>query len=476
MSPVGSSHWLEKTHRLAVPLLFLTLLLYLALSATAAWAGTEEKVVPPATAEFRLIGWNDLGMHCMNERFENLCILPPFNTVHAQLLRTGSTPELMPLATSVEFSIEGNTYSAGKTNFWDWEQLLFGVNLAPDFGLTGITLSGEMERKGATFVAEGIPLTPFLDASPSVLSPYQIVLLIARDTSTGEEIARTRPVAPVSTEIDCGECHTDGFEGISTGDVETNILTLHDQENDTNLMGSRPVLCASCHGSNALGLAGDPELPNLSRAIHRKHAEEWGEDGKAANECYLCHPGQQTQCHRGVMFTRGVTCIDCHGDLFAVGASGRRPWIDLPRCGATNCHGAQFSEEPDKLYRNSIGHGGLVCTACHGSPHAIWPSSEASDNIQTIGLQGHAGTLDDCRVCHNRIPAGAGPHGILIVMPSPTPSSTPETTPTPSVTPSVTPTPTHRMDAIELIATLRTIHGALDPGAMLLDVARHWMQ
>ena len=61
-------------------------------------------------------------------------------------------------------------------------------------------------------------------------------------------------------------------EGIDTGNVETNILTLHDKEEDTNLMGSRPVLCANCHGSNALGMPGNPELPNLSRAMHNRHA------------------------------------------------------------------------------------------------------------------------------------------------------------------------------------------------------------
>ena len=88
----------------------------------------------------------------------------------------------------------------------------------------------------------------------------------------------------------------------------------------------------------------------------------------------------------------------------------RRPWIDEPRC--ETCHTAQYGEETGKLYRNSVGHGGLYCEACHGSPHAILPSIEPNDNIQNIALQGHAGTLSDCTVCHATVPDGAGPHGI----------------------------------------------------------------
>ena len=34
------------------------------------------------------------------------------------------------------------------------------------------------------------------------------------------------------------------------------------------------------------------------------------------------------------------------------------------------------------------------------------------DNRQTLALQGHTGTLTDCRVCHGVTPAGPGPHGL----------------------------------------------------------------
>jgi hypothetical protein len=47
----------------------------------------------------------------------------------------------------------------------------------------------------------------------------------------------------------------------------------------------------------------------------------------------------------------------------------------------------------------------------HGSPHAILPSENERDNVQNIALQGYAGTLRECVVCHGYIPNGPGPHG-----------------------------------------------------------------
>jgi len=66
------------------------------------------------------------------------------------------------------------------------------------------------------------------------------------------------------------------------------------------------------------------------------------------------------------------------------------------------------------LYRFSAGHGGLQCAACHGSTHAEFPSSHASDNLQSLDLQGHAGVLGECSSCHSSAPAIGllGPHGM----------------------------------------------------------------
>lgn len=113
-----------------------------------------------------------------------------------------------------------------------------------------------------------------------------------------------------------------------------------------------------------------------------------------------------------------MTCQNCHGTMTNIANSiegGRRPWLDEPKCGSTTCHGNTYAEEPGKLYRNSKGHGGLFCSSCHGSPHAIYPTTQPNDNLQSIRVQGHAGAINDCMVCHTSPPPGPGPHGILYV-------------------------------------------------------------
>jgi hypothetical protein len=51
---------------------------------------------------------------------------------------------------------------------------------------------------------------------------------------------------------------------------------------------------------------------------------------------------------------------------------------------------------------------------CHGSTHAEYPSSHANDNVQSVALQGHVGTIAECSTCHAQVPAMTlnGPHGM----------------------------------------------------------------
>ena len=369
----------------------------------------------PRTTNYVLLGWNDLGMHCMNENYSNLAVLPPFNTLWAQVVLRGTTPQIITNSITVDYSIFNNTFSACqsgncKSNFWQYAQALFGLPspLPDNVGLDGATLSGAMTTSTDHFVIVGVPLTPYRDAPLPYTStnwyPYQQAYMTAKDSGTGTVLIDTTTVAPVSTEMRCDTCHADGKDpGGRTGNVETNILTLHDREEGTTLMSQRPVLCANCHASNALGLPGAPGVKNLSNAMHGRHAEE-------TNNCYLCHPGQVTRCLRDVMWSKGLTCVNCHGTMADVANPARRPWIDVPRCG--DCHGTNFAENANTRYRDSVGHGGMYCEACHGSPHAILPTIQANDNVQSIAYQGYPGAIRSCSVCHTTTPQGAGPHGI----------------------------------------------------------------
>jgi hypothetical protein len=360
---------------------------------------------PPVNEDYVIISWNDLGMHCSNKDFSKICVLPPYNNLRAQVILRGSASSLPQLVTSdvtVNYSIPGNTISTNKTNFWDYEDQLFGVNLPPNIGLTGVGLSGAMAvatPDNDHFFVDGIPITPYQDNNLLNEDAYQLALVELFDVQNNL-LAQAGPVIPVSNELSCvsSGCHSS----------ETNILNEHEEEGgfDPN---NTPILCAECHADNALGTPGHPGVPPLSQAIHEAHGEE-------TNNCYKCHPGPNTQCFRDTMHLAGMICQDCHGSVAQVGSSiaqGREPWLEEPQCGNTSCHGSNYAEEPGKLFKNSRGHGGLFCSACHGSPHAVYTSENPRDNQQIIALQGYAGILKECSVCHGVNPSFPGPHGYI---------------------------------------------------------------
>ncbi len=347
-----------------------------------------------------VLGYNDLGMHCMNRDFSQLCILPPYNSLHAQVLRRGREPRIVTDNVTVSYRIINNTTSANKTNFWQFANPLFGVDLPPDTGLTGNRLQGGMLPTGNNdWAATGIPATPLDDQFN--LNAYPLSEI--RVEVNNEIAATTLAVVPVSWEISCNLCHAPGMPDAA---VDTDILAKHDLRHQTNLLGSRPVLCAGCHADPALGTAGVPNVPTLSHAIHRSHASRMGPVASLGNTCYACHPGFQTNCQRDVHFARGIYCVDCHGDMSNVANPQRVPWVNEPTC--AGCHQARQPEfefeEPGRLFKDSRGHQGVHCAACHGSPHAITPTVTAADNIQAIRQQGFPGTIRNCRVCHTSEP------------------------------------------------------------------------
>lgn len=372
----------------------------LAAGALVVGLGGSSTAVP--TGAYVAFGYNELGMHCMDDDYSEMCILPPFNTLRAQVIKRGEEPDILTSDVTVTYVIPQNTRSMDKTNFWTHAEALFGTAFPPDVGLTGHGLSGTLSPTPAGhWEVSGIPLVPTDDSGR--LDPFPVAELKV----TGSQGTFTaRPVVPVSTEMSCSLCHGGG--GLS---VAGDILKDHDTLHGTNLQAQTPVLCASCHADNALGLPGVPGVPNLSSAMHTVHADRVAKLG-LANDCYACHPGFRTQCHRDVHLGKGVECMSCHGDMTAVGDPARIPWVDQPRC--SDCHsrpGFEF-EQPGTLFKDSIGHGGVHCVACHGPPHAITPTVTAVDNQQAILLQGHAGVIDTCAVCHTQTPGEAFFHKV----------------------------------------------------------------
>ena len=358
-------------------------------------------IVPVTYGEYSVFAWNDLGMHCLSASYDQVVILPPYNTLVAQVVKRGSPPQLVTTGITVEYSVENNTRSYGKRlfgQFWDNCVKLFGVGLARDTGLNLVDpvihngLAGTMVFKVNRCRADGIPVVPVDDSNK--WNPYQVGVITVKDGSANV-IASTKTTIPTSDEINCLKCH-DSFADIK-------------EEHGEGIRTTEPVLCASCHASPALSAPGtNPPNMSLSQAIHGFHAS-----AEEVPSCYDCHPGATTKCNRSTRHTTANgNCTTCHESLSAVGGSGRIPWATEPKC--VTCHAGVAEVDttgpvpPADLYRNSFGHGDMACAACHGSPHAMIPTNKVGsftnwDTYQADQYQGYSGivkSIGSCGVCH----------------------------------------------------------------------------
>ena len=412
-------------------------------------------------SEYVLLAWNDLGMHCITDAEKYWVFLPPANTIWAQLIKRGPKPELVTEGVELTYLPDpGFLHPERHVDFWKYASSLFGKEIPTGIGLAGKGVSGVMDLKAANFafVAELIPLTPYPD--DSAFLPYPLVTIEAKSKTKGEVLARTKMVAPVSSETSCRQCHggperIKGIAGLSEV-TAVNVLKAHDELSKTDLLAQarqgKPKLCQSCHADPALGAAGKPETLCFSAAMHGWHATKI--KGKGAEACNYCHPNASTgatRCLRDIHHTKELTCVDCHGNLEdhalsllkkeqARGAKAaemlitrinpravktreeikeRGPWLNEPDC--LTCH-VDFQQPPKSpkgfnvwttdgsgLYRMRSATGNIMCAACHGSPHAIYPAinpyGKDRDNIQPLQYQGKPYAIasdSNCAVCHKQ--------------------------------------------------------------------------
>jgi hypothetical protein len=384
-------------------------------------AGIPAGVLPPAQplGDYVAFAWNNLGMHCYQTDYSQFLILPPYNVLWTQVIaRSGGgreDPSIVSGGVTVSYSVPQVTKPADHSNFWQYAAA-YGWNLQPGVGLTGKGTAGTMDAAADHLIAEGVPVVDVNDSG--TWDPYPFFVVDVQ--SSNQTVAQTVNVAPSSTEMSCNLCHP----GSTIPGVFAGILQTHDRNQGTGLaqqaQGGKPVLCNSCHADPAMGVMENKVSKfTLSGAMHTFHADKMTGSQLPENTCQACHPGPQTQCLRDAMAKADITCTDCHGTMQEMGDPARTPWVNLPTC--QSCHGQNLGKattthidspnrklaaSSDALYRNSKAHGGggIYCAACHGSPHAIYPSLTERDNQQSIRLQGHAGPISECQVCHVQQP------------------------------------------------------------------------
>ncbi|MFP4658421.1 MAG: c-type cytochrome, partial [Desulfonatronovibrionaceae bacterium] len=412
-------------------------------------------------SEYVLLAWNNLGMHCISDSDPYWILLPPANDLFAQLIRKDDFPEIVTEGVKLNYKVEkGFENPAGEVRFWEFSKSLIGKELPLNVGVSGNPVTdGEMELNEdlMAFEASLVPVVPYPEDGS--FNPYPLYTVEAVDKKTGEVLAKTRFVAPTSTEMGCKNCHggnwrVAGVAGFSD-QTSADILEVHDRINQTGLLpkaeAGNPMLCQSCHADPILGTEGEPGVPNFPAAIHGFHANYLTERGTEA--CFKCHPSSTagpTGCLRGVHAGLGLDCVSCHGTLEDHALSllkhekeqgkdvdklmrhleprtvdsveeiePRLPWINEPDC--LNCHQDfqppeskdvsafnQWTNDASGLFRMRTDQMGLMCESCHGSTHANYPADnmygQDRDNIPPLQYQDNnlpIGADKNCRVCHS---------------------------------------------------------------------------
>ena len=423
-------------------------------------------VLDVTAEEYALLAWNDLGMHCMSDADDLWLFLPPANSLWAQLIKRGDPPEVVTDGVILEYEVEpAHAHPEEQVEFWDWVDELFGAELEPGFGLAGKRVTGQLDpaENIVAYHAELIPVVPYNDQGS--FRPYPRFTITARDIASGQVLATTSVVAPTSTEVGCKNCHGGGWRiedrAGFTRETSLNILAAHDRLSGTSLVAEaeagQPHKCQDCHPDPVLGAEGLPELLNLPAAIHGFHANYLPyTDGTS---CVACHPSRAdgaTLCLRG-RHRETTDCTTCHGSIAdhalallkyedEAGKPGaarlmrylepvyidsveainpRLPWLQEPDC--LGCHQEyrfqdvaafnNWTPGGEMLYRNLTDRRGIMCAACHNSPHSIYPAfniyNEHLDNYQPLMYQGIAGTIGteaNCYVCHLTVPTYSGHH------------------------------------------------------------------
>jgi len=407
-------------------------------------AVTSTAVASVAASTHVLMAYNDLGMHCSCPGAETFLILPPYNTIKAQLFKRGGDPSLVTSGITLSYAMVENTDANLQADPYFANWIKFSPKMFPGFqpvvsgkvkSITGIGLSGSMTYNSTkkSWIAEGIPAFPVVTGTSTDImtdplggpnrTPYLTANITAKD-STGKVLASTSTVVPVAFG-GCCTCHLDlgsqnGYPATPMGSFQY-MGYLHggkgtahkidfakiDPDGD-NVAG--PIRCSWCHWDPAMSEAAAPGLPNVwpnykilaganftksdvkvstmsfSEVLHKFHSQSsvvlTQYDPNIAKNCYDCHPGNNVNCYRDKMSTNGVWCTDCHGDLNKRVATNqlKQPW------------------QQSTLPTCTAPSPGVTSTfACHSN--RTYPNTTAGLFGKFLNSTGHEGSVA-CLSCH----------------------------------------------------------------------------
>ncbi|WP_136524476.1 hypothetical protein [Geomonas ferrireducens] len=400
---------------------------------------------------YKVIANNDLGMHCACPTFEGFLLLPPFNTIRAQVIQYGGDKPIVVssgVTVSYSFAEETDATLQADTYFSSW--IANAPKLFPGFqpvvngkvkGLTGKGIADLMsyDSQSMSYVAAGVPAYPVTtgNTAKDIMTdplggpkrdPYLTANITVKNTA-GTVVATTSTVVPVAFG-GCCSCHLtlasqNGYPATPAGSFAY-LGKMHSQNSsgiDISMIDpdgdgkGGPVRCSWCHWDPAMGESAAPGWPtgtkllpgatftlkksaySFSDVLHRFHSQSQKVltqyDPNIANNCYDCHPGNNVNCYRGAHKGKtAIWCSDCHGNLNQRVATNQlaKPWLQatLPTC-----------------YNPSPGVNSAF--ACH-SANTYKTNVSWDPNLfgKYINARGHYTSVLLCQTCHG-MPHGENP-------------------------------------------------------------------
>lgn len=277
--------------------------LALALSVLLATADPSLAGKPGGGGTYKVVAWNDLGMHCACPTFGGFLLLPPFNTIRAQVLSYGTNDPVLvtsanitSLGLTIGYNMIDNTDALLINDPYFSQWITYSPKLFPGFapvvggkvmGLAGKGLSGTMDfnADNLDWVAPGIPAYPIVqaDASKNIMTdplggpnrnPYPMTNVYVKDSS-GAVVASTNTVTPVAFG-GCCSCHLtlaaqNGYPATAAGSFAYlgKMHGMNSSKIDFNYLDptgdgtSGPIRCSWCHWDPAMGENAAPGLANV---------------------------------------------------------------------------------------------------------------------------------------------------------------------------------------------------------------------
>ena len=369
-----------------------------ALRSLAAIAATAIIASAAMADTWKVIARNDLGMHCACPTFAGFLLLPPWNTIRAQVIHVGG-PDVLSSGVTVSYSLAEETDASLQADPYFSQWITYSPMLFPNFqpvvngkvqGLAGYGITGTMtyDATSNSYVATGVPAYPVTTGTSKDImvdplggpnrDPYLTANITVKDQNNNT-IATTSTVVPVAFG-GCCSCHlklaaANGYPqtpagsfaylGYMHGNNGSKINFTYLDPTGRGVGG--PIRCSWCHWDPAMGESAAPGLakvwPNFkilpganftysdvkvsrysfSDVLHRFHTQDQvvltQYDPNVANNCYDCHPGNGVNCYRGAHKSKtAIWCTDCHGNLNQRVAAGQltQPWQEstLPSCWA----------------------------------------------------------------------------------------------------------------------------------------------